>query len=167
MKKYGILFSIFLFVWAFASDLQAQDRQKIDARKIEITGITLSAKATRILAGWPNEVCSVDQRGRLRPAKGYVIQLDTRRKKVFLTTDKNKREMLPMDGDKDLGNGMTFRCKGACSNCKPDDGSGGFCPGCHPESRESCEGILIMPLTEVAEFETADGNFRAGDLRLQ
>ncbi len=104
MNKYSVLFTtIFLVVCAFTGELQAQAKGKIDLSRLEITGLTLSSRATSLLAGWPNELCSVDRRGRLRPAKGYLVRLDTRQKKVFLTADKDKRVLLPMDGDKDLG----------------------------------------------------------------
>jgi hypothetical protein len=163
MKNYILLLSI-LLVWASCTlEAQAQTKKKTDLSKLNISSLTLSTKAARQLADWPNSVCQVDQRGRLRPVKGYYIRFDTRQKKLFLTGIKDKKALDTMDGAKDLGNGMIFRCIGGCANCKPDDQPGGFCPGCFPE-KGSCEGELILPWEEVAEFQTPDGNYGRSDI---
>lgn len=165
MKK---LIVLCLLIALASVQVFSQSRGKASASELQITGLKLGPGAMKTLREKIDEKSfyTIDREGMIRPAKGFSIRYSSNQKKVFITQRKGELPPVVKDGTVDLGQGIRFRCYSYdnCLECLPQRAANTFyCPG--GGCQNGCFGDVILPASEVQEYQTPTGNYRGGDLQ--
>jgi hypothetical protein len=163
MKKLIALTMISLFVFGFQVEAQRGDQGKkqVNDSKLQITAIKMSDEATKFLMEkieW-KPIFKVDGKGMIRPVKEYSIRYFSKERIILITTLKDDNPPVASSETIDLGGGYKLNCEDSGCSCTAKKGPPAKCS---PES--CCYGSVIIPIKNILEYETPQGNYRGSDL---